>query len=207
MKNLKQILRKLKENYGSPKTDLHYKTPFQLLVAVILSAQCTDKRVNLVTPKLFSELPDAQSFSQASIEQIEKLIYTTGFYKNKAKNIKETARIIVEEFDNEVPDNMNDLLLLPGVARKTANVVLGYVYGKSEGIAIDTHCIRLCNRFEWVKSKNAIIVERELMEELPKEEWLGFTNLMIAHGQAICTAINPNCEGCFLNEICPSKKI
>ena len=169
MKNLNLILEKLKEEYGSPKTDLNFKTPFQLLIAVILSAQCTDKRVNMVTPKLFSELPSPNDFMNASLEQIEELIHSTGFYKNKAKNIKETSRIIVEEFDSKVPDNMSDLLRLPGVARKTANVVLGHIYGKSEGIAIDTHCIRLCNRFGWVNSKNAIIVERELMEKLPKD--------------------------------------
>tara|TARA_Y100000310_G_scaffold339213_1_gene431194 strand:- start:2149 stop:2778 length:630 start_codon:yes stop_codon:yes gene_type:complete len=204
MEKLNEILSLLKKHYGKPKTALKHKNPFQLLVATILSAQCTDKRVNIVTPKLFSELPDAKSFSETSIDKIETLVKSTGFYKNKAKNIKAASEMIINDFGGKVPDNMEDLLKLPGVARKTANIILGHAFGKTEGIAIDTHCIRLCNRFGWVDTKNAVVIERELMKEVDKKDWTLFTNLLIDHGRSVCTAKKPNCEECFLNKICVS---
>ena len=158
----------------------------------------------MVTPVLFKELPDAKAFSKAPVEKIETLIKSTGFYKNKAKNIKAASEMIIKNYGGKVPDNMENLLKLPGVARKTANIVLGQAFGKAEGIAIDTHCIRLCNRFKWVNSKNAVVIERELMKEVTKKDWTLFTNLLIEHGRAVCRAKKPDCEKCFLNKICPS---
>ncbi|MAF37046.1 endonuclease III [archaeon] len=204
MEYLTEILTLLKQHYGVPKTALRYDTPFQLLVATILSAQCTDKRVNIVTKELFKELQTPKDLGNVSQERLEILVKSTGFYRNKAKNIIATAKKIENDFNSKVPRTMDELLTLPGVARKTANIVLSHGFGITEGIAIDTHCIRLTNRFKWVKSKNAIIIERELMKELPKRDWTTFTNLLIAHGRATCTARKPDCENCFINKVCPS---
>lgn len=211
-KNVTEILRILKEEYPDAKIALNYDGNWQLLVAVILSAQCTDERVNKVTPPLFERFPKVKDFAECEIEELEKLIYSTGFYKNKAKNIKAAAERIMAEHGGEVPDTMDELLALPGVARKTANVVLWSGFGKAEGIVVDTHVIRVSGLLHLIsraaaKSKNAVKIEKELMKLLPKKEWGGFSHLLILHGRKICIARRPRCEACALNHLCPSSKV
>lgn len=204
-----EIVKLLKREYPDPKIALNFNDNFQLLVAVILSAQCTDERVNMVTPLLFRRFPAAKDYAECDILELEKLIYSTGFYKNKAKNIKEAAQKIVADFGGRVPDMMEELLSLPGVARKTANVVMHAAFGKAEGIVVDTHVCRIAGRLglvpeKWSKDKNAVKIEQALMFVLPKKEWGGFAHLIILHGRKTCKAKRPNCEGCVLNQICPS---
>jgi endonuclease-3 len=199
----------LKKEYPSPTIELNYGSIFQLLVAVILSAQCTDKRVNKVTPALFKRYPKVKDFAGSNIEELEKLIYSTGFYKNKAKNIKATAIMICADFNEKVPNNMEDLLKLPGVARKTANVILSAGFGKNEGIVVDTHVCRLSGRLGWVdmelsKKKKAVKIENKLMEIIPKKDWGKIAYLLILHGRKTCIARKPKCKICPLNKICPS---
>ena len=209
MGNADKILKILKREYPEVKTALHFGDVWQLLVAVILSAQCTDERVNKVTPELFKKLPKVEDFVKVKPETLEQLIYSTGFYMAKAKNIKGAAEKILKEFGGKVPGEMEDLLKLPGVARKTANVVLNAGFGKTEGMAVDTHVIRLSGRLgladgKLVKVKNAVKIERELMKKLPKMEWGNFSHLLIFHGRKVCFARKPNCKKCKLNKICPS---
>ncbi len=207
-----QTLEILKQTYPDAKIALDYKTNFQLLVAVILSAQCTDERVNKVTPPLFERFPKPKDFAQADQEEIEKYIFSTGFYKSKAKNIKAAAARITTEFSGEVPKNMIDLLSLPGVARKTANVVLHTAFGISEGVVVDTHVARIAGRLGWVTkkmsdAKDAIKIEKELIKIVPREEWGKLSHLLIFHGRQICIARKPKCAVCPLNQICPSAKL
>lgn len=207
-----QIINLLKKIYGNPKTALHYGDPFQLLVSVILSAQCTDERVNKVTPILFDKYPDINSFSVADIEDIKKIIFSTGFYNNKAKNILLASQKIISDFDGKLPNSIEKLIQIPGVARKTANVVMGELYGKTEGIVVDTHVIRLSGRLglvdeKWVRTKNAVKIENQLMAIVPKDKWDIFPNLLILHGRSICKARKPDCNNCVLKEICPFSKI
>ncbi|PIN85174.1 MAG: endonuclease III [Candidatus Diapherotrites archaeon CG11_big_fil_rev_8_21_14_0_20_37_9] len=203
-KKAKKIIGLLSKEYSGKGTALRFKSNFQLLVAVILSAQCTDSRVNLVTKKLFADFPDANSINSLSPKELEKYIYSSGFYRAKAKNIKGSAKKIVEEFSGKVPSTMNELLSLPGVARKTANVVLGAGFGKVEGIVVDTHVKRLSNRLGFTQSQNPELIEKELMQLIPQEEWWNISNYLIWHGRAVCTARNPNCAKCSLNMICPA---
>jgi endonuclease-3 len=207
-----KIIEILKKQYPDSKIALNYGNLFQLVVAVILSAQCTDVRVNKVTPALFKRFPDAKDFAKCDVTELEKLIYSTGFYKNKAKNIKGAAQKVVKEFGGKVPGTMEELLSLPGVARKTANVVLSSGFGRNEGIVVDTHVARICGLLGLVpkkmsEAKNAVKIEKILMELVPKKDWGIFSFLMIDHGRAICIARKPKCEICPLNKICPSSMV
>ncbi|MGB9761487.1 MAG: endonuclease III [Caldimicrobium sp.] len=199
---VKEIIRRLREAYPEAKIALNFKNPLQLLVATILSAQCTDERVNKVTAELFEKYKTAKDFAEAPLEELANAIKSTGFYQQKAKYIKEACKIIVEKYGGEVPRSMDELLELPGVARKTANIVLSNAYGIVEGIPVDTHVSRLSQRLGLVKSKDPVKIERELMEIVPKEEWFSFPYLLQAHGRAICTARKPKCEECFLKDLC-----
>ncbi|MFA5793336.1 MAG: endonuclease III [Candidatus Gracilibacteria bacterium] len=209
MEQAEKVLKLLKKEYPEAKIALNFGDKWQLLVAVILSAQCTDVRVNKVTPVLFKKLPKVEDFVQVKPKILEQLIYSTGFYRAKAKNIKGAAEKILKEFGGKVPDKMEDLLKLSGVARKTANVVLNAGFGKTEGMAVDTHVIRLAGRLgladgKLVKVKNAVKIERELMKKVPRSDWGKFSHLMIFHGRKVCVARRPRCKGCKLNKICPS---
>lgn len=209
---MNKIIHLLKKEYPDAKIALNYANSFQLLVAVILSAQCTDERVNMVTPKLFERFPTVQDFANCDLMELQKMIYSTGFYKNKAKNIKGAAQKILGEFNGEIPDMMEKLLRLPGVARKTANVILSDAHGKSEGITVDTHVCRLSGRLGLVNkklsnAKNAVKIEMELMRKTPKEEWRQIPHLFIAHGRKICIARKPKCKICVLTGICPSARL
>ncbi len=196
-------LKALKKYYPDARCALEYRNAFELLIATILSAQCTDIRVNIVTQQLFKHFPDAASLSAAPIEKIESLIYSAGFYKNKAKNIKECCHQLVTKFNGRVPETMDELFELPGVGRKTANVVLGNAYGIAAGVVVDTHVTRLANRLGWVKSLNAVQIESILNEMVPKKEWVMLPHYLISHGRSICKARNPDCASCFLNSACP----
>ena len=200
-KNLK-LFQKLKETYPDAHCELLFSNPFELLVATILSAQCTDERVNMVTPVLFKHFPSPEKMMKASQEEIEKIIHSTGFYRNKAKNIKESARMIVEEFGGKVPETMNELITLPGAARKTANVVLWNSFGKNEGVVVDTHVSRLSQRIGFTKNTDVKKIEKDLMKLIPKNDWGIFSHVMIAHGRKVCKARKPECGGCVLKKDC-----
>ncbi len=195
--------KKLLELYPDATCALHHKNPFELLVATILSAQCTDARVNMVTPELFKHFPDPQSLAKADLGRIEELIKSTGFYRNKAKSIQGASRMIVEEFGGKVPDTMEHLLELPGVARKTANVVLGNAYGQNVGVVVDTHISRLSHRLGFTKHTDPIKIERDLMELFPQASWMMLAHLLIFHGRQICVARKPKCELCAIAKDCP----
>jgi len=203
-KRLPKVLTILKKTYPRATCILAYNSPWQLLVAVQLSAQCTDLMVNKVTPGLFKEYPTVEATAVAPIEDIERLIHSTGFYHNKAKNLKAAAQMIVDEFHGVVPRTMEELIRVPGVARKTANVVLGNIYGVVEGIAVDTHVFRVSRRLGFSAATTPEKVERDLMRILPKKEWFPFTYRIIDLGRAICKAPTPKCEICPLNKLCPS---
>jgi len=196
------IIEILKNEYPEAKIRLNYSNPFNLLVATILSAQCTDDRVNIVTKDLFNELKSPEDFVKIPQEHLEKMIYSTGFYKAKAKNIKAMSEIISNEFKGRVPNNMDDLLKLPGVGRKTANVILGHCF-KPAGITVDTHVKRISYRLGLTKSKNPLIIEKDLIALVPKKYWTLITHLLINHGRKICKARKPKCNDCKLNHLCP----
>jgi len=199
-----EILVRLKRLYPDATCSLDYQTPVQLLVATILSAQCTDERVNMVTPALFRRFPDAPSLASASPEEVETLIKSTGFYRNKAKNIQGACRKIVTDFGGEVPQRMEELLTLPGVARKTANVVLAHAFGINAGVTVDTHVKRLSNRLGLTKESDPVKIERDLMKLLPQVDWENWSIRLIYHGRAVCNARNPACDRCALADLCPS---
>lgn len=186
---------------------LNYETPFQLLIATVLSAQCTDERVNKVTPALFAEFPDALSMSQAPLARLEELVRSTGFYKNKAKSLKSASMDLVSKHKGQLPQNLDDLVLLAGVGRKTANVVLGNAFNITSGVVVDTHVTRLSQRFGWTKSDNAVIIERELQKIVPEKNWIIVSHWMIEHGRQVCKARKPQCDRCFLFEHCPKKTV
>ncbi|MFN3504770.1 MAG: endonuclease III [Caldimicrobium sp.] len=198
----KEIIRRLKKEYPDVKIALNFENPFQLLIATILSAQCTDERVNKVTQDLFKKYPDAKAFAVAPLEEIAEAIKSTGFYQQKAKYIKEACKILVEKYGGEVPKDMESLLELPGVARKTANIVLANGYGIVEGIAVDTHVARLSQRLGLARAKDPQKIEKELLEVVPREEWFIFPLLLQAHGRKVCLAKKPKCEECLLKDIC-----
>ena len=200
-----RIISLLKQEYPDSKCSLHYKSDFQLLVATILSAQCTDKRVNEVVKKLFVKYPGPEEFSKSSLETIKKEIYSTGFYNNKAKSIKSMATIIVKECSGILPRTLNEMVKLPGVGRKTANVVLGNVYG-IPSIVVDTHVTRISNMLHFVKTKNAVIIEKELAKIIDTTDWTLFAHLLIDHGRAVCIANRPECYNCVISEFCPSSR-
>lgn len=202
-----RILSILKKEYGEAKISLNSSNPVQLLVAVILSAQCTDKRVNIVTAGLFRKYKTASDFAGADLKTFEQEIRPTGFYRNKAKNIIDSGRIIANEFNGKVPDTMENLLELPGVARKTANIVLSNAYGKNFGIAVDTHVKRLSYRLGLTKNTNPDKIEQDLMKLYEKNTWNKITYLLIEHGRAVCKAPVPLCSKCVLNRICPKNGV
>jgi len=201
---LLKIIELLEKEYPKTKIALHYSSPLEILVATILSAQCTDKRVNLVTPLLFKKYKTAKDYANANLAELEQDIRSTGFYRNKAKNIKNAGRMIVERFDSQVPQTMEEILMLPGVARKTANIVLSNAYGVILGIAVDTHVRRLSKRLGLTENTNPDKIEKDLMQIVPKSHWKSITNLLISHGRAVCDARKPKCGICCLNKICPS---
>jgi endonuclease-3 len=197
-----EILLLLKRHYPEATCSLHYQTPLQLLVATILSAQCTDERVNMVTPDLFRRFPDAPALAAADRSDIEQLIRSTGFYRNKAKHIQEASRKIVKEFEGRVPQTMPELLTLPGVARKTANVVLAHGFGINAGVTVDTHVKRLSARLGLTTHQDPVRIEKDLMQLLPRSDWENWSIRLIEHGRAICDARKPLCESCFLADLC-----
>ena len=201
---VKKIITLLNKKYKNPKTALNYKTSHELLVATILSAQCTDKRVNEVTKDLFKKYKKVKDYAQVSAEEFEKDIRTTGFFRNKAKNIIKSSKIIVEKFHSRIPDTMEKLITLPGVARKTANIVLSEIFGKDEGIAVDIHIRRLSQRLGLSENSNPEKIEKDLMEITERKSWRKMSNLLVSHGKTICAARNPKCKACILNKDCPS---
>lgn len=202
-----QILKLLKKNYPDAKCALNFETPFQLLIATILSAQCTDERVNKVTKVLFEKYPDPEHLAKANLDDIEKIIHSAGFYKNKSRNIKFCSQALVEEYGGKVPQDMSSLVKLPGVGRKTANVVLGNAFGIASGVVVDTHVTRLSNRFGWIKSQNAEQIEKKLNQLCPQKDWIMLSHYLIEHGRRVCKARNPDCQHCFLQKCCPKRGV
>ena len=202
-KDLVPFMDYLKELFPEARCELIYNNPFQLLVATILSAQCTDKQVNKVTPALFAAYPDAKSMSEAPIEKIEELIHSTGFYKNKAKNIKSMAYALVKDHNGEVTDNMDELVKLPGVGRKTANVVLGNAF-HVPGMVVDTHVKRITNRYGLTKNSDPEKIEQDLMKIFPKERWTELSHQLVLFGRYFCMAKKPNCNECKIFDYCPT---
>ena len=198
---------RLAEHYGDPHAALHFYDPYQLLIAVILSAQTTDVGVNKATPALFERYPAPADLASADQLEVEEYVRTLGFYHQKAKNIIRTCQMIVAEFGGEVPDTMGGLTSLPGVARKTANIVLGEAFGVVEGIAVDTHVYRLAHRFGLTTEHDQDKVERDLMDIFPQQQWHRVNYDLITHGRAICTARRPACGACFLEDVCPSAHV
>jgi endonuclease III len=198
------IIEELRRLYPGAKCTLNFSNPLELLIATQLAAQCTDERVNIVTSKLFQKYRSVEDYATADQEELEQDIKSTGFYRNKAKNIRAACQRIITEFGGEVPRTMPELLSLPGVARKTANVVLGNAFGIVEGFTTDTHNIRLARRLGWTKNTDAAKVEQELMRIVPREDWFVLSHFLIYHGRAICDARKPLCEQCSLAKLCPS---
>jgi endonuclease-3 len=206
-KNTKAIINKLHKKYANAECALDHDSPFQLLIATILSAQCTDERVNKVTPALFKAYHDASLLAEAPLLDIENLIRSTGFYKNKAKNLKACAEMIIQKFNNKLPLNIEELILLPGVGRKTANVLLGNAFEITSGIVVDTHVLRLSNRLGWIKTDSAEKAELILQQIIPKKHWIAFSHWLIHHGRSLCKARSPKCDICFLQDLCPKRGV
>jgi len=203
-KRTRDIIRRLKRAYPGAKCSLTHSNPFELLVATILSAQSTDERVNIVTADLFRKYKKPEDYLKVSPHELEKDIHSTGFFRNKTKSIQGTARLLTEQYGGEVPRTMNELLELPGVARKTANVVLGNAFGIKAGVVVDTHVTRLSHRLDLTQQKTAEKIEQDLIPIVPKRDWVIFPHLMIYHGRKICKARSPLCEECTIEKLCPS---
>jgi len=201
---VKAIITELRRLYPEAKCSLNFSNPLELLIATQLAAQCTDERVNMVTEKLFRKYRTAEDYATVSQEELEQDIKSTGFYRNKAKNIRAACQRILTEFGGEVPHTMPELLSLAGVARKTANVVLGNAFNVVEGFTVDTHNMRLSRRFGWTKNEDAVKIEQELLQLVPEQDWFDLSHLMIYHGRAICDARKPRCTECTLARFCPS---
>jgi endonuclease-3 len=201
---VRDIVRLLRKHYPGSRTALEFRNPFEILVATILAAQCTDERVNKVTPGLFRKYPTPAHFARAEQSELEQEIRSTGFFRNKARNIIGASQKIAEEFGGIVPDSMAKLITLPGVARKTANIVLSAGYGKAEGIAVDTHARRLSQRLGLSREDDPDKIERDLLAIVPKKDWLDFNSRLVDHGRAVCQARQPKCPACFLRRLCPS---
>ena len=199
-----KIIKLLKRAHPDAKCALNHSNAFELLIATILSAQCTDERVNKVTANLFRKYRKPEAYLKVPATELQEDIRTTGFFRNKTKSIQGACKMLVEEFDGEVPQSMEELLKLPGVARKTANVVLGVAYGKSEGVVVDTHVSRLSHRLKLTRHRDAGKIEKDLMEIVPRRNWIEFAHLLIFHGRRICKARRPLCEECVVEELCPS---
>jgi endonuclease III len=199
-----ETISRLKEEYPDAKTELNWSNPLELLVATILSAQCTDVRVNQVTERLFEKYRSAEDYANAPPEELEEDIRPTGFYRNKAKSIRGMARAVAAEHGGEVPRSMEELVALPGVGRKTANVVLGNAFGVDEGVVVDTHVRRLSQRLGLTRHEDPEKIEQDLMRVVPEEDWTVFSHLLIFHGRKVCKARRPLCEDCVLNDLCPS---
>lgn len=199
-----KIIRILEREYPGSHTMLAYETPIQILVATILSAQCTDERVNKVTPALFKKYPSVKAFAAASQGELEQDVRSTGFFRNKARHIIAASRMIVADFGGRVPGTMAELVTLPGVARKTANIVLSSVFGKAEGIAVDVHVKRLSGRLGLSRQTDPEKIERDLLEIVPKKHWIDFNYLLVNHGRAVCRARKPECGICKICRLCPS---
>jgi endonuclease-3 len=199
------ILEDLDEAYPDAECALIHRTPWELLVATILSAQCTDVRVNMVTPELFRRFPSPKAMAKASLPELETLIKTTGFFRNKAKSIQGAARKIIADYNGQVPQTLAELIAIPGAARKTANVVLGVCFGKAEGVVVDTHVFRIARRLELAKGDTPEKVEQELMRVIPRDRWISFSHQIIHHGRQVCTARNPKCNACNLEPLCWSE--
>jgi endonuclease-3 len=196
------VVEKLRQAYPDAACSLHYANPLQLLVATILAAQCTDERVNQVTPALFARYPTAEDLANAPLTDLEQAVRSTGFFRNKARNIQAACRMIVQEFSGQVPRTMDELLRLPGVARKTANVVLGEAFGLVEGVIVDTHVGRISRRLGLTEKDDPVQVETELMALLPRQAWLAWNHQLISHGRLVCMARRPRCEDCVLATEC-----
>ncbi len=201
-----KIIRELQRLYPDTRCFLRYRTPFQLLCAVILSAQCTDERVNKVAPGLFKAFPTPERLARAGQKDVERIIQSTGFYHNKAKNLLGAARTLLSLYGGKMPRTIDAMVKIPGVGRKTANVVLGEIYGISEGITVDTHVTRLSNRLGWTRHQDAVKIERDLMKIVPRPEWLYFSHRLIQHGRKVCDARKPLCGACTLAKWCPSAR-
>jgi endonuclease-3 len=199
-----ETIERLKSEYPGAKTALDWKNPLELLVATILSAQTTDVRVNAVTPTLFAKYPTAADYAAADPTELEEDIRPTGFFRNKAKSLRGMARALVDDHGGEVPRTMEDLVALPGVGRKTANVVLGNAFSIDEGVVVDTHVRRLSNRLGFTTHNDPEKIERDLMQTVPKADWTVFSHLLILHGRSVCKARKPACEDCVVNDLCPS---
>ncbi len=203
---VKQIYRILKKEFPNLQPPLHYNAPHELAIAVILSAQCTDEQVNRVTPKLFSRFRTPLSLANAPLLEIEKVIYSTGFYKNKTKNIRGFCKILLEDHNGKIPQDISSLVRMPGVGRKTANVILQVLYNIPSGIVVDTHVLRTSRLLGLTKYKDAHKVEQDLIKKLPQSFWIDWSLLMIFHGRKYCKARKPNCEDCPLESLCPSSE-
>jgi endonuclease-3 len=201
---VRKIIRSLKRAYPDAKCSLNHSNAFELLVATILSAQCTDARVNIVTQDLFRKYRKPEDYLRVPPKELQRDIRTTGFFRNKTTSIQGAAKVLHEQYGDEVPQTMDQLLELPGVARKTANVVLGNAFGMSAGVVVDTHVTRLSHRLGFSEQKTAEKIERDLMAIVPKKDWVIFPHLMIAHGRSICKARNPLCAECVVEKLCPS---
>lgn len=200
------IIETLKEMYPDAKCSLDFSTPFQMLVSVVLSAQCTDERVNKTTPSIFSKYSTPQDFADMDIELLEELIHPCGFYKTKAKNLKRTAQILVEKYDGIVPNNMEDLMSLPGVGRKSANVIMLEAFDLPQGIAVDTHCKRIANRLGFSSESDPAKIEQDLLKVIPKEYYKDVNHIFIWHGRNVCTSQKPKCDSCKLQQYCKYNK-
>jgi len=197
----------LEEEYPDARTALTHRDPFELAVATILSAQCTDERVNMVTPELFRRFPDAHSLAEAPLDELEEVIHSTGFFRNKAKNLVGMARGVLEDHGGELPRTLAELTSLPGIGRKTGNVILGNAFGIDEGVVVDTHVKRLSARMGFTRESTPEKVERDLMEVFPQERWTLLSHLLIFHGRGSCPARKPRCEECVLAHLCPSSSV
>ena len=206
-KNAGRIVALLRKEYPRAGTALRHASALQMLIATILSAQCTDERVNKVTPALFARYETAKDFAGAKLPELEKYVHSTGFYKNKARNIKGACTVIAGKFGGKVPSEMQELLTLPGVARKTANVVLGAAYGKVEGFVVDTHVMRLTQLLGLTRNKDPKKIEQDVMKIVPRRDWWAFSNMLIWHGRRVCIARRPKCGECVLNRLCPSSLV
>lgn len=201
----KETLRRLRKAYPDAGSALAWSDAWELTAATVLAAQCTDVRVNQVTPVLFQRWPDPAAMAEADAAEVEAVVRPTGFFRNKAKNLVAAARLIVEEFDGRVPNTMADLVRLPGVARKTANIVLSNAYGINEGLAVDTHVKRISNRLGLTRSQNPVVIEKDLTPLIPRDAWGEFNHLLVWHGRDTCKARKPDCASCLLADFCPKR--